>query len=164
MCRTTGASSSLTIVLLLCSLPLQAKDTCKVRSLMHQRRDVATVQHLEDEWSRAYLRGDTDFERCLLAADFTEILRTGEVKVLADELELAAKNRGKNLAIQDLPNVKILLHGNVAVAYGISTSAASNNKARTTRFADSYLWENGVWHVFFVQQTQFESNQSAGAP
>jgi hypothetical protein len=131
---------------------------------MHQRKDVTTVQHLENEWSLAYLRGDTDFERCLLAPNFTEILHTGDVKGLADELELAAKNRGKNLAIPELPKTTVLLHGNVAVAYGISSSTGSNGKARTTRFADSYLWENGAWHVFFAQQTQFENNPSADVP
>jgi hypothetical protein len=142
--------------LLVCALPLPAKDNCTLPSLMRQRRDVATIQHLEDEWSRAYLRGDTELERCLLSPDFTEILRTGEVKGLRGELDLAAKNQGKNLAIPDLPKTNVLLHGNVAVAYGISSST-SDGKSKTTRFADSYLWEHGTWHVFFAQQTRIEN-------
>lgn len=149
-------------VLLVCSLSSPAKDACNLRPLMDQRRDAATVQHLEDEWSRAYLRGDTGLERCLLAPDFTEILRSGEVKGLQDELELAAKNQGKNLAIPELPKTNVLLHGNVAVAYGISSST-SGGKLRTTRFADSYLWERGAWHVFFAQQTLME-NVPAASP
>jgi|GEM_PF-1758531 len=147
---------SLLYVLLICSLPLSAKDSCNLRTLSHQRRDVATIQHLEDEWSRAYLRGDTELEGCLLSPDFTEILRTGEVKGLQDELDLAAKNQGKNLATPDLPKTNVLLHGNVAVAYGISSST-SNGKSKTTRFADSYLWEHGTWHVYFAQQTRIEN-------
>jgi hypothetical protein len=154
-------------VLLVCSLSSPAKDACNLRPLMDQRRDAATVQHLEDEWSRAYLRGDTGLERCLLAPDFTEILRGGEVKGLQDELDLAAKNQGKNLPIPDLPKTTVLLHGNVAVAYGMSSST-SNGKLKTTRFADSYLWEHGNWHVFFAQQTAIENvpaaPPSAGSP
>lgn len=163
-----NVSLSLMFALLGCSSPLQAKDICKQQALMHQSKDVATIQRLEDEWSLAYLQGNTDFERCLLAPDFTEILRTGEATFLADELELAAKNRGKNLAIPDLPKTKALLHGSVAVAYGMSRSTASDGKVREIRFADSYLWENGTWHVFFAQQTQVPNSQttalSVGTP
>jgi hypothetical protein len=148
----------LTLVSLIYSLPPQAKAVCNLRPLLHQHRDVATVQHLEDEWSLAYLRGDTDFERCLLTPDFTEIVRSGEVKVLADELALAAKNRGKNLPILDFPKPTVLLHGNVAVAFGMSSSTTSDGKLRQTRYADYYIWENGVWHAFFAQQTQIENN------
>lgn len=121
---------------------------------MHQRQDAATVRHLEDEWSLAFLRGDTEFERCLLIPKFTEIMGNGDLKFLADELDLAAKNRGKNLPIPKLPKADVLLHGNVAVAYGISSSIGADGKPRTKRFADSYLWQNGEWHVFFAQQTR----------
>ena len=68
---------NLLCLLLLSALPLHAKDACNLRPLMHQHKDVATIQRLEDEWSLAYLRGDTDVERCLLTPDFTEILRNG---------------------------------------------------------------------------------------
>jgi hypothetical protein len=148
----------LMLVLLSCSLPMLAKDACNLKPLLHQHRDVATVQHLEDEWSLAYLRGDTDFEQCLLTPDYTEIARSGEVKVLADELALAAKNKGKNLPIPDLPKSTVLLHGNVAVAFGMSGSTTSDGKQRKTRYADYYIWENGAWHAFFAQQTQFQNN------
>jgi hypothetical protein len=146
---------SLLSVLLVC-FSAHAQGNCNLRPLAHQHRDVATVQHLEDEWSRAYLRGDTAFERCLLSPDFTEILRTGEVKGLQDELDLAAKNQGKNLPIPELPKTTVLLHGSVAVAYGMSSST-SNGKSKSTRFADSYLWERGAWHVLFAQQTRMEN-------
>jgi|HubBroStandDraft_6_1064221.scaffolds.fasta_scaffold00014_44 hypothetical protein len=149
---------SLGLLLLFLPSSLQAKDTCTEPSLRHERRDAATVQRLENAWSIAYLRGDTDLERCLLAPDFTEILRTGEVKVFTDELAFAAKNRGKNLAIPDLPKSTVLIHGNVAVAYGTSTSAGADGQPRTMRFADYYVWEDGGWHAFFAQQTQFENH------
>ena len=63
----------------------------------------STIQRLENAWSIAYLRGDTGFEKCLLSSDFAEILRTGEVKFLSDELGFAEKNKGKNPPPSVLP-------------------------------------------------------------
>jgi hypothetical protein len=150
-----NSAFGLAFLLLILSSSLQAKDACNLPPLMHQSRDVTTVQHLENAWSVAYLRGDTELERCLLTPDFTEILRTGEVKVLTDELEFALKNKGKNLAIPDLPKSTVLMHGNVAVGYGISRSPGAGGEQRTIRYADYYVWEDGAWHAFFAQQTQF---------
>jgi len=65
---------------------------------MHQREDMKTIERLEHIWTPAYLSGDTDLERCILTTDFTEIVRTGELKTLTDELELAEANKGKNRA------------------------------------------------------------------
>jgi hypothetical protein len=141
-------------VALLLAFPfLSEASPCQLQPLLNQREDVATIVRLEQEWTRAYLRGDTDFELCLLTPDFTEIMRTGEIKVLKDELALAAVNKGKNLKIPGQAKGDVLLHGNVAVAYGTSTSKSKEGQLRTIRYADYYIWEGGVWHAFFAQQT-----------
>ncbi|MGH9746577.1 MAG: nuclear transport factor 2 family protein [Candidatus Acidiferrales bacterium] len=147
------------------SVPLHAQDEdrCQQAPLLNQRRDGATIQRLENAWTIAYLHADMDFERCLLAPDFTEIMRTGEIKFLADELALAMKNRGKNLPTPDLPEATVLLHGDVAVAYGTSHSTGSDGRTRTTRYADYYLWEKGRWHAFFAQQTSVENESRSSA-
>jgi hypothetical protein len=124
---------------------------CNVPPLLHQHRDVATIQSLELAWSRAYLRGDTAFEECLLTADFTEIMRNGAVKHLSDELALAAKNAPTPLPMGEIPKGTVLLHGDVAVAYGRSQRAGG---AHAMRYADYYVWENGRWRVYFAQQTE----------
>lgn len=128
---------------------------CQFPTLLHQHRDVATIQALELEWTRAYLRGDTDFEECLLTADFTEIMRNGDVKDLAAELALAANNKANPLPLGDLPSGRVLLHGNVVVAYGRSQSATGS---RAIRYADYYVWENAHWRVYFAQQTEIATN------
>ncbi len=153
--RNSAPKVALSLLILASSLQAQEKDNCNMPQLMHERRDVTTVQRLENAWSVAYLRGDTDLERCLLTPDFTEILRTGEVKVLADELQFAVKNKGKNLAIPELPKSTVLMHGKVAVGYGTSRSTNADGTPRTIRYADYYVWEGGAWHAFFAQQTQF---------
>lgn len=76
---------------------------------MHQRKDEATAQRLENAWNIAYLRGDTNFESCLLTPDFTSISLKGEVRVLADELAVAAKNKGKNLPIPSFPEITVFM-------------------------------------------------------
>jgi hypothetical protein len=137
-------------ILLLASVA-GAKDNCHIPVLLHQHRDVATIEVLEREWSRAYLRGDTHFEECLLTEDFSEIMRNGDVKHLSDELAFAEKNRANPLPVPDTPKGTVLLHGNVAVAYGRSQS---KNGTRGMRYADYYVWENGRWQVYFAQQTE----------
>ena len=138
------------------SIPLHAQTTCNMDALKGQQRDAATIQRLENAWSVAYLKADTNFEKCLLTEDFTEIIRSGEVKVLSDELAFARKNEGKNLPIPKLPEPTVLLHDNVAVAYGTSRSTRPDGKIKETRYADYYVWENGKWHAFFAQQTSVE--------
>jgi hypothetical protein len=144
---------------LLLSLQLSAHAaTCRTTLLLHQRRDCATIARLEKAWTLAYLSGDSDLEKCILTSDFTEILRTGEVKVLKDELRFAEENRGKNLNIPDSPRGTILLHGNVAVAYGSSISKTADGTLPKLRYADYYVWDGRQWHAFFAQQTQISNS------
>ena len=138
------------------SITLRAQTTCDMDALKGQQRDVATIQRLENAWTVAYLKADTNFELCLLSKDFTEIVRSGDVKFLSDELAFARKNEGKNLPIPKLPEPTVLLHDNVAVAYGTSQSSGPDGKIKETRYADYYVWENGKWHAFFAQQTSVE--------
>jgi hypothetical protein len=140
---------------LILSSIVKAND-CRFPTLAHEHRDVATIQALEIEWTRAYLRGDTDFEECILTPDFTEIMRNGDIKDLSAELALAARNKAKPLPLGDLPSGQVLLHGNVAVAYGRSTGA------RAMRYADYYVWENGRWRVYFAQQTEIAADPRPG--
>lgn len=130
-------------------------DDCQLPALLQQHRDAATIENLELAWSRAYLRGDTAFEECLLTADFTEIMRNGAVKHLSDELALAAKNAANPLPMGAIPRGTVLLHGDVAVAYGRSQSAGG---AHAMRYADYYVWENGRWRVYFAQQTEIAAS------
>jgi hypothetical protein len=147
------AAALAVFVLFVCVNPSHAQGNCRLTAFDDEKRDAATVERLETAWSVAYLQGDTNFERCLLTPDFTEILRSGEVKALSDELALAEKNKGKNLPIPDLPKVTVFIHGNVAVAHGVSKSTAPDGTVLETRFADYYVWERGVWRAFFAQQT-----------
>ena len=79
-------------------------------------------------------------------------MRNGDIKDLSAELALAAKNRAKPLALGELPSGQVLLHGNVAVAYGRSSGA------RAMRYADYYVWEHSHWRVYFAQQTEIATN------
>lgn len=66
-------------------MPLHATNACDLPQLRNQKQDAATVQRLEDAWSTAFLRGDTEFMSCLLIPEFTEIMRSGALKVRVDD-------------------------------------------------------------------------------
>lgn len=129
-------------------LTVLVRGPCDHPALAHQARDQATIVRLEHVWNAAFLNGDTALERCLLSPDFTEIMRSGEVKHLADELGFAAKNSGHPLPDPGAPAPDVLLHGDVAVAY-----AEVKGKAGATRYADFYVWDGSAWHAYFAQQT-----------
>ncbi len=152
--------SAISILVLWCcgsAAPVLAATTpqaCGQAALQHEHEDAATVQVLERAWSEAFLKGDTDFERCLLTPDFTEITRQGAVKRLADELALAAQNRGKNLPPPPPLHIPVMIHGDVAVAY-VVVLHEKDGKTFNVYNADYYIWEGGVWHAYFSQQTLY---------
>ena len=151
MWASRGILTGLVSLLPLMAVHAQAKDPCELESLLHQQRDEATIQRLEASWNSAIAQGDADFERCLLTADFREILASGELKTLADELGFTSKNKGQNRPPPKLPPITVLIHGNVAVAYAVWVPTAANRRPDQT--ADYFVWENGVWHAFFSQAT-----------
>lgn len=132
-----------------------ARADCARPVLARQRRDAATIRRLESAWSLAYLSGDAEFEACLLTPDFTEIMSDGSINHLNDELELASKNKGKRVTNPNMPQSTVHIHGDVAVAYGISSEKVIDGKLHKSYFADYYVWKNGAWHVYFAQQTSF---------
>ena len=125
---------------------------CNYPQLGDERKDVATILRLEAAWNDAYLRGDTALMSCLLAPDFTEIMRSGELKTLSDELAMAETNRDKHLQTPEVPKITVLLQDSAAVAYA-NTIVTSNGKQQIRWYSDTYLWTNGQWHAIFAQQT-----------
>jgi hypothetical protein len=123
--------------------PADAGADCARPALAHQRRDAATIQRLESAWSLAYLTGDAEFEACLLTPDFAEIMSNGSINHLREELELAEKNKGKAATAPNMPPITIPIHGDVAVAYGISSEKLIDGKPHRSYFADYYLWKTG---------------------
>lgn len=135
----------------------QAAAACHRPELQGQQRDAATIQRLERAWSVAFLTGDAELESCLLLPAFTEIFGDGRMGHLDDELALARANQGKHLPIPDFPGEQVLLHGDAAVAYGVSTSKGPDGQVRRQWFADYYVWDRGAWHAYFAQQTPIAS-------
>jgi hypothetical protein len=64
---------------------------------------------------------------------------------------------------EPLPNHKIAETGEnlsrgvhfSAACYGISSEKLIDGKPHRSYFADYYVWKNGIWHVYFAQQTSF---------
>jgi hypothetical protein len=148
----------MTIALLLLLLPatILAQDGanhCNFPQLKNQQMNTATIRRLEMGWTDAYLRGDSTFISCLLGPDFTEIMRSGELKTVSDELAMAERNRGKDLKMSKQPEILVLLHENVAIAYGNTIFEDTGGKKETRWYSDTYVWKDGQWHAVFAQQT-----------
>lgn len=146
-----------TLLACICLFALATNATADcARSLpAHQRRDAGTIRQLEAAWNLAFLTGNIEFERCLLTSDFTEIMSTGHIYQLSDELALAEKNKGKKVTSSMTPKITVHIHGNVAVAYGISSEKVVDGRPHKSYYADFYVRNSEAWHVFFAQQTAF---------
>jgi hypothetical protein len=144
-------------VLFLASVLASAECTNPV--LKDQKKDPETIQKLEKAWSAAFSQGDTAFETCLLTPDFVEIRSNGKINLLNDELALAAKHKGNAIPAPDplVPPSTVHIHGDVAVAYGLSPERMIDGKPYKSYFADYYVWKDGQWRVYFAQQTLFAS-------
>lgn len=151
----TFRATQLLLLICLVIFAADARAGCTRPAMAHQRRDAATIQRLEGAWNLAYLSGDTEFEACLLTPDFTEIMSNGKINHLSDELALADKNKGKAATSPNVPSITVLIHGNVAVAYGISSEKDVDGKPHKSYYADYYVWNNRAWRVYFAQQTSF---------
>jgi len=128
-------------ILSLASVPLFAEGSCSAPELANQKQDAVTVQRLENAFTVAFLKGDTDFQKCLLLPEYAEVSRSGKWRDLSDELEGTARNRGKNLSVSDLPKVDVLMHGDTAIAHGLFTFSTPDGKSLSTRFTDVYVWK-----------------------
>jgi hypothetical protein len=142
----------------LCASPLLAEGGCSAPEVADQKQDAATVQRLENAFTAAFLRGDTDFEKCLLLLNYSEVSRSGKWRELSSELEGRARNCCKNLSVAEMPKVDVLMHGDVAVAHGLFTFTTPDGKSQSTRFSDVYVWKDDTWHVLYPQQTPADSN------
>lgn len=144
----------LAILFVLSSAALaQDARNCNRPELANQKKDADTVIRLEHAWSDAYMRGDSDFEACLLLPGYQEIRSNGKLDDLTAELAGAAKNKGKNLPPVEFHAPQILIHDDVAVAHADVHYKDAKGVDHETHYADYYHWENGGWRVFFAQQT-----------
>ena len=153
----TTRSISIWLHLCLVVLPIlfaaRAGATCNKPEFLNEREDVATIMTLENGWTSAFSRGDTEFMTCLLTPDFTEIMRSGAIYHLSDEIPLAESNRGRAAESAVMPHINVLLHDNVAVAYGLASVQRSDGDLRRNYWADYYVWKDGSWRAFFAQWT-----------
>jgi hypothetical protein len=149
----TNSFLRLMTALLLAVFAASAGATCNNQAFLNEKKDASTILNLESAWTTAFLGGDTEFMSCLLTPDFTEIMRNGNIYHRSDELALTEKNKGKAAATMPLPHLTVLLHDDVAVAYGLASEHKIEGVLHKNYYADYYVWTNGSWHAFFAQWT-----------
>ena len=132
-----------------------ATHDCRVPSLVEQKQDEATLRRLEHAWQSSYVTGDVEARKCLLDRGFLEILDDGKIKRFEDEISSTqSSNNAASSLDQRIPHIKILIHGNAAVAYGRINTNFSGAESVGIPFADYFVWEQDAWHVYFSRQTK----------
>jgi hypothetical protein len=149
----TNSLSRTLAALLFAIFAAKAGATCDNQAFVNEKKDAPTVLRLESAWNSAFLGGDTESMTCLLTPDFTEIMRNGSIYHRSDELALTQKNRAMAKAVPALPQITVLLHNDVAVAYGLASELRIKGVLYKNYYADYYVWTNGSWHAFFAQWT-----------
>jgi hypothetical protein len=149
----TNSLSRTLAALLFAISAANAGATCDNHAFTNEKKDAFTILTLESAWNSAFLGGDTESMKCLLTPDFTEIMRNGNIYHRSDELALTEKNRGAAKAAPALPHITVLLHDDVAVAYGLASERRIKGILYRNYYADYYVWTNGSWHAFFAQWT-----------
>ena len=147
----TNSLSRTLAALLFAIFAANARATYNNQAFVNEKRDASTILTLERAWNSAFLGGDTESMTCLLTPDFTVIMQNGRIFHRSDELALTEKNRGMAKAAAALPQITVLLHDNIAVAYGLASEHRIKGILYKNYYADYYVWTNGSWHAFFAQ-------------
>lgn len=149
----TNSLSRTLAAILFAIFAANARATCDNQAFVNEKRDASTIGTLKRAWNSAFLGGDTESMTCLLTPDFTEIMRNGSIYHRSDELALTEKNRDMAKAVPALPQITILLHDDIAVAYGVASEHRTKGILHKNYYADYYVWTNGSWHAFFAEWT-----------
>ena len=137
MCVSRRIVTGLIALLSVMAAHAQAHDSCEPESLMHQQRDEATIQRLEALWNVAISQGDTSFERCLLTADFVEILSKRRIENACRRTGVYCKEPGRKRHTPELPAITILIHGRCCRGAGDETDRRRHevrNRSQTVSY------------------------------
>lgn len=83
---------------------------------------------LEDKWNEAYKRGDIEAMNALLADDFIITVEDGVTYSKAGYIA-HLRNTSEHVAVAEISNVKVRVHGNVAIVTGAYNEKGTSNGA-----------------------------------
>jgi ketosteroid isomerase-like protein len=136
--RTLASSVLITCLVLLCaSLPAQEKS------------DAATVRALELKWTESYRQRNIAILSTLLSDEFVITIEDGSTYSKAGYISHSADS-GTHVQIAELSDLKIRVHGDVAIVTGAyHEKGESNGKPYEyhDRLTDIWMKNAGKWQV-----------------
>jgi ketosteroid isomerase-like protein len=107
------------------------------------------ILKLESEWNTAYKRSDVSAMNSLLADDF--IITEEDGSTFSKPGYIAHNgNSSMHVEISDMSNLKVRMHGNIAVvtgAYHEKGTEKGNGYEYYDRFTDVWMNSNGAWQI-----------------
>jgi ketosteroid isomerase-like protein len=114
-----------------------------------------TIRSLESQRAEALLKADVQTLSNLVADDFVEISRLGQLRTKADNVRHIASGDLKLSAVR-YEDLRVRVYGDVAVLIGIADNAGTargipfSGKVRYTRV---FVRRDGRWQAVLMQQT-----------
>jgi hypothetical protein len=123
-----------------------------------QPADVAeTINQLEHRWAQAQRDGRPDLISPMLAAQFITVGTDGK---LTTKPELLAHLKPGHWERNEISDVKVIVHGNVAVATGLWSGQGQMGDRHidlTERWTDTWVrTKSGQWQCLASQQTEIK--------
>jgi ketosteroid isomerase-like protein len=118
----------------------------------------ATINQLEHRWADAQAAGKLDVVAAMLADDFISIGTDGK---LTNKTELLAHLKPGHWERNEISDVKVLVHDNVAVATGLWSGKGQMGDRHidlTERWTDTWIRNHsGQWQCLASQQTEIKN-------
>jgi len=118
----------------------------------------ATITQLEHRWADAQAAGKPDIVAAMLADDFISIATDGKLTSKAD---LLAHLKPGHWERNEISDVRVLVHDNVAVATGLWSGKGQMGDRHidlTERWTDTWIrTRSGQWQCLASQQTEIKN-------
>lgn len=145
-----GAAFALLVLAL--GSPLAAQDTS------HTTPAEDSVRALEAARAQALLQADTNALSRLVAPEFVEISRLGQLRTRADNIRDIASGDLKLTAVR-YDSLTVRIYGNVAVLRGIADNTGTFRGfpfAGRIRYLRIFVRRDGRWQAVAMQQTMMQ--------
>lgn len=119
----------------------------KKKSAMSGGADEQAIRQIEDRWAAALVKADTATMDQFTTPDWMLTTATGQL-LTRDEANADLKSGDIKFQSVQLRDLKIKIHGDTAVAFGLTTDK-STHKGKDIggeyRFTDTFVKRDGTW-------------------
>jgi ketosteroid isomerase-like protein len=128
---------------------------CTSLSAQRGTTDEQTVRAMEAKRGEALLKADTSALSNMIADDFVEISRFGQIRTKADNMRDITSGALKLLSVK-YEDMSVRLYGGVAVLTAVAENTGTfrgNPFSARVRYTRIFVRRNGAWQAVQMQQT-----------